>query len=132
MVCPNARHILVWAASVSFLLPLGLARAQQPAPSSLEKPPVLQPVPETPAAPSEAPRRDDNTPAITIRQEGSNRIEEFRVHGHLYAIRVTPKVGVPYTMVDPDGSGKMILAASGADDPAGRSVKPPRWVLFKF
>jgi len=130
-VSPIARHIALSAASVGLVLSLGAARAQQPAPS-LEKPPTLQPLPEVPPGPSGAPSTNDSAPVITIRQEGANRIEEYRVNGHLYAIRVTPKGGVPYTMVDPDGSGKMVLAASGADDPAGRSVKPPRWVLFKF
>jgi len=106
---------------------VGLACAQTP-PKSLEKPPQLDAVPEPPDV--NAVNKDDGTePTVTIRQDESNsKIEEYRVHGKLYAVRVTPKVGAPYTMVDPDGTGTMVRA----DDRAGVSVRPPRWVLFEF
>jgi hypothetical protein len=111
--------------------------AQQP--GGLEKPPTLAPAPPPPkistpgnGAKESGPEVDDTEPVVTIRQEGGNRIEEFRIHGRLYAVRVTPPVGKPYTMVDPDGKGGMGRVESGADDPAGASVKPPRWVLFEF
>lgn len=133
----------VLVAAAGFSLSAGPAAAQQPNP--LAQPPALEPLPDTPAAPKHGdadrpvvnekgapPSTDDVEPVVTIRQEGDNKIEEFRVHGRLYAIRVTPRVGKPYTMVDADGKGRMERAESGADDPAGHSVRPPRWVLFEF
>lgn len=130
---------------VTALLAAGAAPAGAQQPNPLESPPALKPAPETstaprPAAPgrsaadekSVTPQGDDAEPVVTIRQDGENRIEEFRVHGRLYAIRVTPRIGKPYVMVDPDGKGHMDRVETGADDPAGRSVHPPRWVLLEF
>jgi hypothetical protein len=114
------------------------ALAQQtppPVDAALARPPGLEPVPDGPPDPpkgtitsaAEA-QAHANDPAVTIRQDGANKIEEYRVHGKLYAIRVTPPVGPPYTMVDPDGNGAFVPAS----DPAGVSVHPPRWTLFEF
>ncbi len=114
------------------------ALAQQPAPpidQNLARPPGLEPVPDGPPDPptgsitsaAEAQARS-NDPSITIRQDGKNKVEEYRVHGKLYAIRVTPEIGPPYTLVDPDGNGAFVPAS----DPAGVSVHPPRWTLFEF
>ena len=66
-------------------------------------------------------------PAVTIRQESGNRIEEFRVRGRVYAIRVTPPIGKPYLLVDRTGKGTM----TKMDDIAG-GTNPPQWTLFEF
>ncbi len=116
---------------------VGSALAQQ---NKLETPPKMDPpaagqVDEDnrrAAVPPAPPHAEDAEPVVTIRQDGENRVEEYRINGRLYAVRVTPKVGKPYTMVDPDGKGNMTLTETGADDPAGKSVRPPRWVLFEF
>ena len=42
-------------------------------------------------------------PEVTIRQEGDKTIQEYRVNGFLYAIKVTPKGGKPYFLVRADG-----------------------------
>jgi len=34
-------------------------------------------------------------------------ISEFRINGQLYMIRVTPKKGLPYYLVDSDGDGNL-------------------------
>jgi hypothetical protein len=107
--------------------------AQQP--SKLTPLPDMAPPPPPPQAPpspangAERSAKPDETtePTVTIRQEGTNKIEEFRINGRHYATRVTPKVGKPYLLVDPDGKGGM----SPADDvPA--LLRPPQWTLFQF
>ena len=35
-------------------------------------------------------------PEVTIRQEGDRTVEEYRVNGFLYAIKVIPNSGAPY------------------------------------
>jgi hypothetical protein len=126
--------------AVALVLGCGALGAQQSNP--LERPPGLDapqpppsPRPSPPSADPAAPGAPDlsaNEPSVTIRQDGENKIEEFRSHGRLYAVRVTPRVGKPYVMVDPDGSGHMERLPGNADDPAGQSVHPPRWTLFEF
>ena len=64
-------------------------------------------------------------PDVTIRQEGDKTIQEYRVNGFLYAIKITPKVGKPYFLVRADGDSNFI-----------RSDKPdmliPQWEIFRW
>lgn len=64
-------------------------------------------------------------PEITIRQEGDKTIQEYRVNGFLYAIKVTPKGGKPYFLVRADGEAHWM-----------RSDKPdmliPQWEIFSW
>lgn len=98
--------------------------AAQPAP-----PPRLEPLPEVPPPPrpANAQEMEKFEPQVTTRQENGNRIEEYRVNGRIYAIRVTPPIGKPYVMVDKIGKGNM----TRMDDISG-GVSPPQWVLFEF
>lgn len=90
----------------------------------------LQPLPDIPPPPklSSAPTPDDpNEPQVTIRQEGESKIEEFRSKGRVYAIRVTPRIGKPYLLIDPDGKGTMTRA-----EDIGGGVRAPEWTIFEF
>ncbi|BAU71761.1 DUF2782 domain-containing protein [Metapseudomonas furukawaii] len=64
-------------------------------------------------------------PDVTIRQEGDKTIQEYRVNGFLYAIKVTPKNGKPYFLVRADGESNFV-----------RSDKPdmliPAWEIFSW
>lgn len=64
-------------------------------------------------------------PEITIRQDGEKTIEEYRINGQLYAIKVTPKVGEPYYLVDSEGNGELDRQDRGR-------LVIPSWVLFKW
>ncbi len=90
----------------------------------------LQPLPDIPPPPklSSTPTSDDpNEPEVTIRQEGDSKVEEFRSKGRVYAIRVTPKIGKPYLLIDPDGKGTMTRASE-----IGGDVKAPLWTILEF
>ena len=63
---------------------------------NLEKPPVL---PE-PLADGES-----IEPEINIIQKEDRMIEEYRINGQLYMIKVTPHIGHPYYFIDTDGNG---------------------------
>ena len=65
-------------------------------------------------------------PEITIRQEADRTIEEYRVNGLLYAIKVIPKVGEPYYLVDSEGDGQLDKRQE-----RGR-LSVPSWILFKW
>jgi hypothetical protein len=112
-------------------LAAGVSSAQQPNP--LERPPKLEPLPDVPPPPEGGSNiQRSNEPTVTTRQDGENKIEEYRVHGKLYAIRVTPRIGAPYMMVDQEGKGAFTTLPDHADDAAGLRVHPPQWVLFEF
>jgi len=65
-------------------------------------------------------------PDVTIRKEGDKTIEEYRVNGFLYAIKVTPEFGKPYFLVRADGNDANFVRA---DEPTTRI---PAWEIFKW
>lgn len=109
---------------------VGAAFAQSP-PKGLEALPDIPPPPKL----SNVPGTDDlENPQVTIRQgEGGAKVEEFRTKGgKLYAVRVTPTIGKPYVLVDPDGSGRMINPAETNAGEINGGVHPAQWTLFEF
>lgn len=93
-----------------------------------EKPlPKLEPLPDVP--PPQIPIDPSLEPQVTIKQRGQDKIEEFRVNGKLYMVRVTPPGGTPYILIDHSGGGSF-QPSSGPTDPLNFSV--PMWVIKTF
>ncbi len=67
----------------------------------------------------------DGDPDVTIRQEGDRTVEEYRVNGFLYAVKVTPKHGKPYFLVRADGDSNFVRA----DKP---DMLIPAWEIFSW
>jgi len=105
---------------------LGTAFAQSPG-KSLEPLPDIPPPPKLSGVP-DAPG-DEDGPQITIRQgDNGAKVEEFRTKGgRLYAVRVTPTIGKPYVLVDPDGDAPTTHAGE-----INGGVRPAQWTLFEF
>jgi hypothetical protein len=70
----------------------------------------------------------DLSPAITVREAENRTLEEYRVNGNLYMVKVTPTVGAPYYLVDQDGSGDMNLHRGGSDT----NIQIPQWALLSW
>ena len=66
-------------------------------------------------------------PEVTITKQAEQTVEEYRSGGKLYMIKITPKVGLPYYLVDDLGDGKFSHYQNL--DPGFR---PPRWVIHRF
>jgi hypothetical protein len=64
---------------------------------------------------------------ITITKQVEQTVEEYREGGKLYMIKITPKVGPPYYLVDDLGDGKFSHYQNL--DPGFRV---PRWVIHRF
>ncbi len=87
----------------------------------------LEPLPPPPpiaAGPDESPVEE---PEVTITKETGQTIEEYRVGGRLYMIKVTPKHGKPYYLVDDKGDGKFARQES-----LDSGLRVPRWIIQKF
>lgn len=95
--------------------------AAQPTPANLEP---LPPPPTFDAGPDAA---ADSEPEVTITKNKEQTVEEYRVGGKLYMIKITPKHGVPYYLVDDRGDGKFSRQES-----LDSGVRPPRWVIHRF
>lgn len=90
------------------------------------RPNDLQPLPEAPPPPQ--PQIDQSLePEVTIIKRGEETVEEYRVNGRLYMIKVTPSHGIPYYLLDENGTGRF----SRRDD-LDNPVKVPMWVIFQW
>jgi Protein of unknown function (DUF2782) len=69
----------------------------------------------------------DQGPQVTITKRTDQTIEEYRVGGRLYMIKVIPKHGKPYYLVDDRGDGKF-----SRQDSLDFGVRPPQWVIHQF
>jgi len=66
-------------------------------------------------------------PQVTITKRGDDRVEEFRINGKLYMIKVTPAHGTPYYLIDEKGDGRMSRQES-----LDSGLRVPMWVIHKF
>lgn len=91
-----------------------------PAASAQEEPPTYLPSPV-----------DGNgetiEPEVTIRESGDKTIHEYRVDGRLYMVKIVPRKGPPYYLMDLDGDGVMDVQE---EDPA--RIVVPQWILFRW
>lgn len=93
------------------------AFAAKPVPDNLE------PLPPPPALDSAT----NDEPEVTITKQTEQTVEEFRANGRVYMIKITPKIGAPYYMVDDRGDGKFSRQES-----LDSGLRPPRWIIHKF
>lgn len=67
-------------------------------------------------------------PEVTIIQREDAEVEEYRVNGRLYMIKITPIAGKPYYLVDKNGDGLMESKISQLYE----DFRVPQWVLFSW
>ena len=98
----------------------GTALAAEPTP------PAIAPAPS--AVPDAAPADEGVVPQVTIIQREEAMVEEYRIHNQLYMIKVTPKKGKPYYLIDSDGDGNLESRRNELDP----KILIPAWVILKW
>jgi hypothetical protein len=89
-------------------------------------PPKLEPIPEPPPPPAGS-LNESLEPQVTITKRGQDKVEEFRISGKLYMLKVTPPNGVSYYLVDNKGDGSWIR-----QDSHDSGLRVPMWVIGTF
>lgn len=69
----------------------------------------------------------EDEPEVTIKKEENQTVEEYRAGGRLYMIKITPKHGKPYYLVDDRGDGKFSRQES-----LDSGVRVPSWIIHRF
>ncbi len=69
----------------------------------------------------------EDEPQVTITKKDGQTVEEYRVGGKLYMIKITPKHGHAYYLIDDRGDGRF-ARQEGLDS----GVRVPMWVIKKF
>ena len=66
-------------------------------------------------------------PQVTTRKEAEQTVQEYRIGGKLYMMRVTPSHGRPYILVDHKGDGQF-----ARQDNLDNGVRVPQWVILEW
>jgi hypothetical protein len=85
----------------------------------------LEPLEDIPP-PSISAEENPDEPVITIIKKEGETIEEYRVGGQLYMMKITPKHGVPYYMHREDQDGAWV------NDGPNPPLVIPKWTIFTF
>lgn len=110
--------LIAFAAAVTMALP---AMAQNNKSNA-------QPIPEPPPPPPGYELDPAAEPQVTIRKRGDDTVEEYRISGKLYMMKVTPAGGGPsYYLIDERGDGKF-----ARQEGPGTGVRPPMWVIHSW
>ncbi|MBI3149240.1 MAG: DUF2782 domain-containing protein [Betaproteobacteria bacterium] len=98
------------------------------APAIAQKAPPkdLQPLPEPPPPPPGM-TEDPLEPQVTIVKRAGETVEEYRVSGKLYMMKVTPAHGRSYYLIDHRGDGTF-----SRQDSFDSGLRVPQWVLHQF
>jgi len=87
-------------------------------------------IPPPPSGDSGQQGQEEIEPEVVIIQREDKTIEEYRVNGRLYMIKVIPRNAPPYFLLDKDGDGAMESRLGASDlEP---DIMIPRWVLFRW
>ncbi len=70
----------------------------------------------------------DLQPEVRVQDHANRRMEEYRVNNNLYMVKVTPKSGPSYFLVDTDGSGEMEMRRQTP----GQDIQVPQWTLSNW
>ncbi len=89
------------------------------------RPPKLEPIPEPPPPPTSL--DESLEPQVTIIRRGEDKVEEFRMNGRVYMLRVTPPHGVSYYLVDNAGDGHWTR-----HNTLDSGIRVPMWVIGTF
>lgn len=97
------------------------AKNPQPVPTPADAVPL-----EEIAPPAMSTEENPDEPQITIVKKKGETIEEYRVNGQLYMMKVTPDHGVSYYLYKEDQDGAWLN--SGPNPPN----IIPKWTIFRF
>jgi len=119
---------IIWK-NVALLLALSMVQHSSLAATEASKaktPPAdLQPLEDIPPP---AITSDDNAeePKVTIIKKKGETIEEYRINGQLYMMKITPAHGVPYYLHKEDQDGGWV------NDGPVQPMSIPKWTIFRF
>lgn len=77
---------------------------------------------------AEAEARAQLKPEVTIIKRKKELVEEYRLHGKLYMVKVNPTIGRSYYMIDHDGDGVL----ETTDHELDHSAFVPQWILLSW
>ena len=93
----------------------------------IAEPPALEALP-APVLPQTGPAGEDMSPDVRIIKKDDATIEEYRMNGLLYMVRITPAIGLPYYLIDADGDGKLESRYNNLEP----GLMVPQWMIYRW
>ena len=119
-------RLIFLAAAIAIALP-AIAQNAVAQTTVAQTKPATQPIPEPPPPPAGFELDPALEPQVTIRKRGEDTVEEYRIAGKLYMLKVSPPGGRPYFMIDERGDGKFSRQESH-----DTGLRPPMWVIHSW
>jgi hypothetical protein len=98
-----------------------------PAPDAPPPPPMSLPD-SSPPPPSGLSEEQELQPEVKITKRGEDIIYEYRVNNQLYMVKIVPRIGYPYYLVDQDGNGSLESRYSNLEP----NLVVPSWILYRW
>ena len=124
---PQQSHQQLPSSRPSWSLLLGLCTLLWVCVASAQQGTTTRPGIEPPPPPPGFELDSSQEPEVTIVKRGADTVEEYRIGGKLFMIKVTPPGGTPYFMIDDMGDGNF----SRQNGP-GSPLRPPMWIIHTF
>ena len=67
-------------------------------------------------------------PTVQVKEHENRTVEEYRINGNLYMVKIKPRYGPAYYLVDDTGTGEL----EWRRDAAGRDMLIPKWTLMTW
>lgn len=92
-------------------------------------PPPPMPLPDaSPAPPSGLSEEEELQPEVKITKRGEDIVYEYRINNQLYMVKIVPRLGYPYYLVDQDGDGSLESRYSNLEP----NLLVPRWIIYRW
>ena len=93
-------------------------------------PPPIEPLQadESPPVPSGTGVAEELEPEVTIIKRGPDVIQEYRLNGQLYMVKIVPQYGFPYYLVDRDGDGQLESRYNRLEP----DILVPSWMIYRW
>lgn len=116
------------AIALAAMLALGITAPALAQSTERPKPPGTVPLEDVPPPPPMITTQPEPEPQVSTREESGETVQEYRINNKLYMMRVTPKNGHPYVLMDLKGDGTF----TRQDQPVEGRLRVPQWVLMEF
>jgi hypothetical protein len=115
--------------TVLMLSSLAVRAEDPPEPVPDVPPPPPMPLPDaSPPPPSGLSEEEELQPEVKITKRGEDIIYEYRVNNQLYMVKIVPRIGYPYYLVDQDGDGSLESRYSNLEP----NLRVPSWIIYRW
>jgi len=79
-------------------------------------------------APTGTDTAEELEPEVSIIKRTDETIHEYRVNGELYMVKIEPRTGPPYYLIDKDGDGSLESRYNKLEP----ALLVPSWMIFRW